>query len=290
MADLSFWPDFRAAFNALYAYSHRLQRDMAQWDGALWLPHSFKDPEHARAHIAAEAVRLYHLDDDEVSSAPASGLWLITEEQASAIAELNTLKDTFKTFALKVRGKDNAFNFTKEMERDPEFSGHLGVAGMARLDFKAAYRTLRVIDEKILKIRWIFSKHQSVDRFRVGDIRKKLIEDGKKQSLRTLEHLAHLPDTHFVVERNKSTERLVANVNFLIDGEVKRKAIPCSGMVYYLNDELPRDIGWNDTKVEERTENKTARSRAPDPNICAEPIFDGSQLHLYKVQPVVTDE
>ncbi|RYY74616.1 MAG: hypothetical protein EOO52_13710 [Gammaproteobacteria bacterium] len=291
MVNLNFWPEYRSALTALAQFSAQLRAEMKLWDGPLWLPHDFTPSAEAmrrgsvRDAIAEEVTRMYYRDDEgnaddrkrEFDDIPMSGLWLVDSAQCARLQRLVELKDALKVAAagLREHNKDRGkLNFTSEIQRDPSLVEALRLAGLSRLNLRVCYRAPRIIATKLKTIRWNYGPHKHVTPHLMGKLRAALENDSSPAAQLVLIELADLSDNEYVAEVYDGL-RLTANVRYETGDTA---TLPCSGVIFYVSDKYPDNIGWNKAAKPERSRVRTSR-------IAPESILLESKLHRYLVQP-----
>lgn len=310
MANLNHAPDLYENFKRLQESNAHVRQLILSSTGEIYLPHTFKVIGDPRVCVANALTELWfyakdknRIDGEDKSSilnAPYSGLLCASSELITAVEELNSIKQDFKRCIVALRDEDKKkkvkFQFTGYIKNDPLYQEAMRRAGISGLNLTACYRQIRVLDQNLHSVRWIWQRNpKSVEKRRVKDLLDSLGNNayGGKPDIRGMLQriLSSMNPTDYVAEVKSKNPKLRANLTYLAEGAnynlAERKSIACSGILLTPGEHLPPNIAWKDKPVPLSTEGGALESSikerwTTESIVEDQPFVKETKLHFYK--------
>jgi hypothetical protein len=298
MPNLNLVTELYSTFQSLQEANARVRNLILSSSGDIYLPHTFKVVGDARLCVANALTELwfYSADNDRMHgdaiavNVPYSGLLCASAELITAAHSLNVAKAAFKQCVVALRDEDKQknikFQFVGYMKNDSHYQEAMRRAGIGGLNLMACYRQVKVLDEDLKAVRWVWQiKPKSIEKKKVQDLLDSLDSNayaGKNDIREMLKRiLSGLKPTDYVAEIKAKSPKLRANLTYLAEGadpsSAVRKSIACSGILLTPSDRLPPNIAWKD-----RPDDKTKGRWTTSSTIEAEPFVPATKLHFYR--------
>lgn len=302
MANLNTVTLLYETFKQLNEHNQRVRELILASTGEIYLPHTFKPLGDARSCVASALTDIWFTPQDKnrvkddaapiINNVPHSGLLCASAELIAAVEDLNRAKANFKTCVVALRDADTKnnvkFQFTGYMKNDPVYQEAMRRVGIGGLDLVACYRNIKVLDENLHAVRWVWQiKPKGIEKRQVQDLLKSLENnaysgEGKSDIREMLFRiLSGMNPTDYVAEVKSKLPKLRANLVYLATGAdpstAIRKPIACSGVLLTRGERLPPNIAWKDMP-DRSTKERWSSSSTIEP----EPFVAKTKLHFYK--------
>lgn len=229
--------------------------------------------------------------DDYSNDKILSGLLCCSKETISAAETFNQKKALFKQQIIKIRdnGNNNKGKISLLIEQIMSEAGRrnkplveaLEAIRISRLDLTRCYTQLRVLPDNLDAVSWTWAQShtesQQVTRNEAVELAKSLINksiDGQMKYEFAMNKLALLPESECLAYKRTKNKQLRANISWLEDDKLKRKAVTVSGVLLYESTSLPR-LRWPD-------ESKQTRLQRLDKTIEDDAYIESLRLFRYK--------
>jgi hypothetical protein len=288
---LDLFQKYKALENANASFSKAVVSDNHL---PILLPGSASEPNRDTA--ARFMTQLFLAESGD--NLPQSGLICASPYTIQMGEQLNVCKGEFqasvKSFRDSVQGEKSRLDklidrvllqqCSNARHRVEELQLALKRAQLNRLDLLRCYAKIRVLPKDLVSISWTWARtHAVIDPITRDEAIKQAHNLSNEETRNiALNRLAALPQGEKLAYRKKLPNQLRANLQYLDDGQLKRKAVTISGIVLSQDCSLPKTWVWRDDPGEQNPKAPLSRVTRIDTKIDREPYIKALHLHLYK--------